>query len=41
MTFTVDGSVLLEDSEDHSGTEIAFYSIINPGRTAATIDDAF
>ena len=24
VTFTVDGSVLLEDTEDHSGTEIAF-----------------
>ena len=41
VTFTVDGSVLLEDSEDHSGTEIAFYSIINPGEAAAsTLSDA-
>ena len=39
--FTVDGSVLLEDSEDHSGTEVAFYSIINPGEAAAsTLSDA-
>ena len=41
VTFTVDGSVLLEDSEDHSGTEVAFYSIINPGEAAAsTLSDA-
>ena len=40
-TFTVDGSVLLEDSEDHSGTEIAFYSIINPGEaSASTLSDS-
>ena len=41
VTFTVDGSVLLEDSEDHSGTEIAFYSIINPGEaSASTLSDS-
>ena len=41
VTFTVDGSVLLEDSEDHSGTEVAFYSIINPGEAAAsTLSDS-
>ena len=41
VTFTVDGSVLLEDSEDHSGTEIAFYSIITPGEASAqTLSDA-
>ena len=39
--FTVDGSVLLEDSEDHSGTEVAFYSIINPGEaSASTLSDS-
>ena len=41
VTFTVDGSVLLEDSEDHTGTEIAFYSIINPGEaSASTLSDS-
>ena len=39
---TVSGSVLLENvSTDHSGTEIAFYSIINPGEASAqTLSDA-
>ena len=41
VNFTVSGSVLLEDSEDHSGTEISFYSIINPGEVSAqTLSDA-
>ena len=41
VTFTVDGSVLLDDSEDHSGTEIAFYSIISPGEaSASTLSDS-
>ena len=41
VTFTVDGSVLLDDSEDHTGTEIAFYSIINPGEaSASTLSDS-
>ena len=39
---TVSGSVLLENvSTDHSGTEIAFYSIISPGEASAqTLSDA-
>ena len=38
--FTVDGSVLLEDSEDHSGVQVSFYSIINPGEaSASTLSD--
>ena len=39
---TVSGSVLLENvSTDHSGTEIAFYSILSPGEaSASTLSDA-
>ena len=35
VTFAVNGNVVLEDVEDYSGTEVSFYSIINPGEVAA------
>lgn len=34
--FTVDGSVLLEDSEDSFGVQVSFESIINPGEIVAS-----